>query len=248
MILLIHEKESEKYPDFNQQLADVKIYSGTGLSDLNKIPADKVCFVIPERAEHPVIPSINSERTASVFIFSQASSDSKKMVDGSGRTPIFIGFRPENGAELNRYLEFARCVLGSLKSSETKLSPADADDTPGILVIDDDEVILDLISDLLQKRNARVFTADNGEMAIEIFKESIDIINIVILDLIMPGMNGREVFRILRALKPGVKIILTTGLQQSKVQAELADLGLDGFLPKPFTILEFHSLIDRLSS
>ena len=86
---------------------------------------------------------------------------------------------------------------------------------------------------LLEKLGYRVVQADGGEKAVEIFKERDPKIDLVLLDMIMPGMDGFQTLQHLRALNPQVAILLCSGYGDGKNK----DLPLDvGYIPKPYTL------------
>lgn len=78
-----------------------------------------------------------------------------------------------------------------------------------VLYVDDDEMVLEVGSLMLQKLGYKVLTASEGQEAIEIFKKNK--VAIAILDMRMPGMNGDEVCQQLKKIKPKIKILLASG-------------------------------------
>jgi signal transduction histidine kinase/FixJ family two-component response regulator/PAS domain-containing protein len=103
-----------------------------------------------------------------------------------------------------------------------------------ILVVDDEEPILRLCSRLLRSLGYEVLTASTGEQARELVREQGERIALVILDMIMPGMNGRQTFEALRQLAPGLKVLLASGFSGDGQAQELLALGCNGFIQKPF--------------
>jgi CheY-like chemotaxis protein len=80
--------------------------------------------------------------------------------------------------------------------------------------------------------------AHNGREAIEIFKQNNDKVAIVILDLIMPGMGGGEVYERLKEIDKNVKVLLSSGYSINGQAAEILNRGCDGFIQKPFKLNE----------
>ncbi|MGC8652563.1 MAG: PAS domain S-box protein [Candidatus Kryptoniota bacterium] len=105
-----------------------------------------------------------------------------------------------------------------------------------ILVVDDEEPIRNLACDILESAGYRVLTAEDGERAIEIFRQKKDIINLVILDMIMPKMNGGETFNELKKIKQDIKAILSSGYSQNGKAREIIESGVSGFLQKPYQV------------
>lgn len=105
-----------------------------------------------------------------------------------------------------------------------------------ILVVDDEEPIRNLACDILESAGYRVITAEDGEQAIEVFRQKKDMINLVILDMIMPKMNGGETFKELRKIKKDVRAILSSGYSQNGKAREIIESGVAGFLQKPYQV------------
>jgi DNA-binding NtrC family response regulator len=98
-----------------------------------------------------------------------------------------------------------------------------------ILIVDDEEAVRRLASAAISKAGFRVLEAGHGVEALRIFKDNADAIHLVISDLVMPEMGGRELADAVRAVRPETKVLLISGYADS--------VTLDGyaFLPKPFT-------------
>jgi PAS domain S-box-containing protein len=103
-----------------------------------------------------------------------------------------------------------------------------------ILVVDDEDSIRALAKDILENYGYRVIVAENGEEAVRIYQELLDQIDLTILDMIMPRMNGRETFLNLKKLNPAVRTLLSTGYSQNGKAKEILDSGVMGFLQKPY--------------
>ncbi len=128
------------------------------------------------------------------------------------------------------------------KAAESVKSPTvDASiqnpDGPGelIMVIDDEQIVLDLASAVLEGEGYRVIASTDGFKATSIYSKLKNEISLVILDYTMPVMDGSEVFDELKQLDANASIVLSSGFaEQDKVRSMLAR-GLRGFLPKPYT-------------
>lgn len=104
-----------------------------------------------------------------------------------------------------------------------------------ILMVDDEEFITMLAEQVLSDDGYRVITARNGFQAIEIYRELKDQISLVILDFVMPVMDGADVFAELQVINPKVSVVLSSGFaEQDRLRGMLAK-GLRGFIPKPYT-------------
>ena len=115
-----------------------------------------------------------------------------------------------------------------------------------ILLIDDEESVRVGIEFMLVKIGYTVHSAENGMEALEIFREHWRQIDLVILDLVMPGMLGAEVFDQLREIDPACKVLLSSGYSTSDEAQELLGRGCAGFLQKPFNIERLSSRIRQI--
>ena len=89
----------------------------------------------------------------------------------------------------------------------------------------------------------KIILAKDGIEAIEIFKEEKDKIDLVILDMIMPKLGGKETFRKLKEIRPTVKCILSSGYTKETIARELLKEGALGFVQKPYRVNELSSIV-----
>ncbi len=117
-----------------------------------------------------------------------------------------------------------------------------------VLMIDDEPVIQDVGRDMLQKLGYRALVASGAEDGLKIFGERKDEIDLVILDVIMPGANGFDVMREIAELKPGVLVLLSSGYNRSFFGEDLIDDKQVNFIQKPYSMedlaIEVRSVID----
>jgi nitrogen-specific signal transduction histidine kinase len=102
-----------------------------------------------------------------------------------------------------------------------------------VLVVDDDDLVRDLLSDFLTEAGLAVVVARSGAEAVELYAARRDEFGLVLLDLTMPGMGGEETLRRLRAIEPGLRIVLCSGYSREEATRGFEDLNLAGFLQKP---------------
>jgi CheY-like chemotaxis protein len=106
-----------------------------------------------------------------------------------------------------------------------------------IMVVDDEDMVRNVCAKVLQRLGWKVIAAANGPEAIRLYKEDPARVTCVILDQSMPEMDGMTVFRELRAINPGVKVILSSGYSNDQAGGQnLGAEGLAGFIQKPYTI------------
>jgi CheY-like chemotaxis protein len=107
--------------------------------------------------------------------------------------------------------------------------------TEGLLVVEDDAAVRSLVSTCLRRLGYRVLEARTGREALEVWRQHQDTIDLLLTDMVMPeGVSGRELAAELRAAKPTLKVIYTSGYS---VDLTAADLHLQegvNFLPKPY--------------
>ncbi len=105
-----------------------------------------------------------------------------------------------------------------------------------VLFVDDEKTIIEVMQDILESLGYRVLTASSGEEAVEIFQTMPEEIDLVILDVIMPGMGGMETFEAVKAIRPEVKVILSSGYSVNHIAKEIMEKGCRAFIQKPFNI------------
>jgi len=112
-----------------------------------------------------------------------------------------------------------------------------------ILVVDDEELIIDVTKNILSKLGHSVETARNGHEAIAIYEKNREKIDLVLLDVIMPGMGGGTTFDHLKTLNPDIKVILASGYGLTGEAADIMKRGCHSFIQKPFRIRELTQKI-----
>jgi len=108
--------------------------------------------------------------------------------------------------------------------------------TATILAIDDEEHIRLLAKDLFQRIGYKVYTAEDGKKGVELYKKHKNKIDIILLDMIMPEMDGSETFYALQKINPDVKVFIISGYIQDNKANDLLNSGALGFLQKPFDL------------
>jgi len=138
--------------------------------------------------------------------------------------------------------------LPAVKPAVCMEQAAWTDPEPGrgtILVVDDEEYIRGIFRTMLEKLGYRVITAANGKEALEIYAEQREMIDLVVLDLIMPVMSGKEAFDRLRQINDKVKILIASGHTTAGEAGFPMQQGLPGFIQKPFTL---HSIAEKVQA
>ncbi|MCP4728010.1 MAG: response regulator, partial [bacterium] len=112
-----------------------------------------------------------------------------------------------------------------------------------ILVVDDEENVLDITSSSLESLGYVVLTAKSGDEAIEIYKREKENIDLIMLDMIMPGKTGKETYNELRKFNPDIRVIIASGYSQNGTASEILNDGALGFIQKPFRMDELSKVI-----
>jgi two-component system cell cycle sensor histidine kinase/response regulator CckA len=116
-----------------------------------------------------------------------------------------------------------------------------------ILLIDDEAVVREIGCEMLENLGYQCIPAETGEEGIQLYKENIDKIVLVILDIEMPGISGDKVYGTLKELDPDLKILLISGYAKNYLEAKYFKQKLNHsiFMPKPF---QLHQLSQKLET
>ena len=107
--------------------------------------------------------------------------------------------------------------------------------TGTILLVDDEAILRDTIGAILRKLGYSPLEASDGAMALDLFRASQNEIRLVLLDLTMPKLDGRETFQAIRAMNDRVPILIMSGYSEQEVRGPFTGSRLNGFIQKPFT-------------
>ncbi len=130
-------------------------------------------------------------------------------------------------------------TVPEMRSVESAILPGKG----SILLADDEEIIRITGKAMLQEMGYEVLLAENGKKAVDIFRDNRSVIDLVILDMIMPEMNGREAFYEIKRIDDNSKIIIASGFPGDESLNELKKAGLSGFIHKPFRNSELSRLL-----
>src|ERR1700726_1829871 len=113
-----------------------------------------------------------------------------------------------------------------------------------ILLVDDEPGMLRYIRTLLEVDEHKVQTASTGEEAVERVQKGLQP-DLVLLDLLMPGIDGLQTLEKLRQLKPGLKVVMLSCVSDTRKVVQAIRLGALDYLPKPFQKAELTTVIDQ---
>jgi two-component system cell cycle sensor histidine kinase/response regulator CckA len=114
-----------------------------------------------------------------------------------------------------------------------------------VLVVEDDEVIRLAVSKMLQKAGFSVIEASDGTTGANLFRINQTKIDVVLLDVTLPGMPGREVLKEMRRIRPGVKVVLTTAFNKDRALSSIDEQHPWGYVRKPYQFGELISLLRK---
>ena len=121
--------------------------------------------------------------------------------------------------------------------ARTEAAPAKAlKGTGTILLVDDEGMVLDVARQMLEFLGYRVHVAGSGPEALTLYHEKRNEIDLVVLDMVMPGLSGGETYDRLKEINPRIKVLLCSGYSINGMARQILERGCDGFLQKPFQL------------
>ncbi|MBN2123462.1 MAG: response regulator [Deltaproteobacteria bacterium] len=145
---------------------------------------------------------------------------------------ITVESRPGRGTCMNLYLPAAQ-----LSTPEETVRPMESRrDMTTILIIEDDETVLEVTSTMLDRLGYRVLKAGSGWEALQTARAFQGDIDLVLLDIVLPDMDGKEIYPQLLEIRPDLKVIVSSGHTIEGEAREILDAGAQDFIQKPFTL------------
>ncbi|MBI5949561.1 MAG: response regulator [Chloroflexi bacterium] len=115
-----------------------------------------------------------------------------------------------------------------------------------VLVVDDDDMVRLLAGRALERGGLTPILARNGREALDIYRAQACEIALVLMDMTMPEMDGEETFRALRAIDPGVRVVVSSGYSEQDTTARFAEACPAGYIQKPYRIDELLAKVDAV--
>ena len=148
----------------------------------------------------------------------------------------------DNGTTFNLYLPISEKLVVEEASSEKNI----CNGSETILIVDDEDMIIDVGQALLKRMGYQVITAKSGEEALEVVHRIGAGIDLVILDMVMPGMDGGRTFDGIRETCPELPIMLASGYAINGQAQKIMNRGCNGFIQKPFSVSELSQKVRQI--
>jgi two-component system cell cycle sensor histidine kinase/response regulator CckA len=152
------------------------------------------------------------------------------------------------GSTFNIYLAASDNVVVDAKQPHDQVLTG----TETILLVDDEAMILEVAMDMLDTLGYTIYPAESGQRALDLYARHREEIQLVILDMVMPGLSGQETFNRLKTADPALKILLSSGYTLNGDAQKLLDEGCRGFIQKPFNLMQLsvkvRNILDSIST
>ncbi|MBT8370737.1 MAG: PAS domain S-box protein [Desulfobacterales bacterium] len=210
-------------------------------------PGKYVKFTVSDTGE-----GIDKETQKRIF---EPFFTTKEMGRGTGLGLASVyGIIKSHGGYINVYSEKDRGTTftiflpasGKEVAKEKGAATAMIKGSGNVLLIDDEEMVVDVGRELLQELGYSVMPALSGREAIDIFRTNQGKIDLIIMDMIMPGMGGGETFDRLRKIDPEIKVLLSSGYSIDGQATKILQRGCNGFIQKPFKLNQLAEKIQKI--
>jgi PAS domain S-box-containing protein len=182
------------------------------------------------------IPQEDLNRIFDPFFTTKAKGEGT----GLGLSTVYGTIQQHNGA-INVYSEVGKGTVFQILLPVTNKERPVVKDVPQaisgsgrILVVDDEEIMRITAQIILENLGYTVLLAENGKKAVELFHKEENKIDLVLLDMIMPVMNGRDCFEQLKKINPDVRVVISSGFSREEDLQEMMKDGLSGLIRKPY--------------
>jgi CheY-like chemotaxis protein len=154
---------------------------------------------------------------------------------------VVVRSEPGQGTVFTMYLPLGvKACTGEDESAVLRDVPVRG--SGSVLVVDDEELVRTTTAAMLKALGYTVHIADNGEHALELLRTDAAV-DLVLLDVVMPGLSGPESGRVMREIRPGLKIVFCSGYTRFEDDRELEKVQARGFLHKPFVLADLSRIV-----
>ncbi|MCL7486901.1 MAG: PAS domain S-box protein [Desulfobulbaceae bacterium] len=237
-------------------------WGGVLTIEVAKVVADEMfCKYHPEAREIPYWKLVISDtgigmdtRTVSKIFDPFFSTKEKDVGTGLGLTMVYNivkqldGFidvysEPGHGSTFNVFIPLVDRGAGKAVNETPSMVQCGGG---CILVVDDDEILCKTARSILESVGYAVLIARDGKEGVELYRENMERVVLVLLDMIMPVMSGREAYAALKKINPQVKVLISSGFHKDSRVEEVMALGGNGFLQKPYTLENLITAIQEV--
>jgi signal transduction histidine kinase len=166
------------------------------------------------------------------------------------RGAIIVSSKPKKGTSISvLFPAIAKASEDSAAKQMLPFVPSKTSTGPlsgTVLVADDETQVRSMMELLLKRMGLQVLSAEDGERAVELFREHAAEIKFVLMDLTMPNLDGRKALSEIRQIRPDVKVILTSGYESDDLMERYGAEGFDAFIQKPCDIETFKSVVQQI--
>jgi len=154
---------------------------------------------------------------------------------------ITIHSEPSKGTVVNLCLPLASDDVITSESREAETTFARGQGM--ILLVDDEEIVREITSDALGIMGYQVVECRDGATALEYYRKKHEEIDLVILDMVMPSMNGWDAFKEMKKINPEIKALLISGFARDELLEQARQEGLLGFVKKPIEVIALSQAV-----
>lgn len=228
--------ESENIDVYGKKAVDLGLRNGRYVQISVKDTGDGIEKELQSRIFEPFFTTKERGRgtglgLASSYGIINNHGGSIKVYSEKGVGSMFVFFLP---ATSNAADEEASCRCEIRNGKET------------VLLVDDEVNVIDVTEEMLQSMGYKVLTARSGMEAVEIFKKNRTVIDLVILDMIMPGLGGGETFDCIKAIDPDIRVLLSSGYSIKGEAKEILNRGCSGFIQKPYSLSQLSEKLNEI--
>ncbi len=157
-----------------------------------------------------------------------------------------IDVESEVGKGTSMHLYLPQSIKDLPADSEQEEKEPETAGAATILLVDDEEMVREITTDILEKLGYAVLTCEDGCQAVEQYKNDWKNIDLVILDMVMPNMNGKDAFLAMKEINPDIKALLSSGYSITGEARSILKAGINGFIQKPYRRVELSKKIAEI--
>jgi CheY-like chemotaxis protein len=159
---------------------------------------------------------------------------------------VWLHSAPGSGTEITILLPRVDDVADAVPVHQTPPAPSDHGGSETILLVEDEPSVRELARRILHSRGYNVLVAMDGPSAIEMVEHGQQHVDLLLTDVIMPGLNGQDVAERVRALRPDIRVLFMSGYNEEAVLRDGVLAAGAAFLEKPFSPSELLNRVRRI--